>query len=391
MGEILYISKANSIPFVKREVSVYKNEENSLSFEGKQYLSQQAEWFFQPNEKRTIQVQSNLSNLKAKIYKGNVFQEEINPELKIEFLNQNITLDCQFVELTESNNVGIKFTTGNIYDNATDLNVIETYNVTGSLPDFALDNIVGKTITIDNVDYLVLSKIYDDLQASWCLEMDAQSYTVASVVMSLNYNIENFNVYEFIFDFEQYNNSELYILIQAERQTETLYLVSEKLKIGFFEGQIHILYKGTADKDIFYSTGIFHSLRVPYDKITPYTIEESESQKNDNDAYLIDTQTNEGTEFSLSSIPFKKYRQLVLALNHSILFIDGIGSVKDGEVSKEDNEETNLSDVTFQSIKAFSEKDNKTEFDKHFQTITTPNLLKENGGFITETEKYLSN
>ena len=36
---------------------------------------------------------------------------------------------------------------------------------------------------------------------------------------------------------------------------------------------------------------------------------------------------------------FGKYRQIVLALNHSYLFIDNKGGVIDGTVSKEDNED----------------------------------------------------
>ena len=56
--------------------------------------------------------------------------------------------------------------------------------------------------------------------------------------MSLDY-AEAFNIYEIPFDFEQYNNSNLLILIEAETESEQKrYKVSEHLSIGFFEGQI---------------------------------------------------------------------------------------------------------------------------------------------------------
>lgn len=354
MKNIFNISKSNSIPFVNREINKYKTEDNSLTFEGKQFLSQRDIWNLQPNDKPTIQIQSNLSNIKAKVYHNNTLQEEINASLKIENLDQNITLVCSVVTLSESNNLGVKFTSGNIYDNATDLNIIDTYNVYGNLPDFALTdkNIIGKSITINGTSYEILSFIYDEIEEAWCLEIDTTTLAFGSYVMSLDYNIEEFNIYEIPFNLEQYNNKELIILIQAEKEGYTYYKVSELLSIGFFENQIEVQYAGSDDKDIFYSTGIKHILRLNYIKIIPYTVEENESQKNDNDAYLVDSQTNEGIEYYLDTMSFKKYRQIILALNHSQLFIDGVGFVIDGAVTKEDNEETNLVDVTFKVIKS---------------------------------------
>lgn len=354
MKEIFYISKANSIPFVDRGVNRYKTEDNSLTFEGKQFLSQRDIWNLQPNDKPIIQIQSNLSNIKAKVYHNNTFQEEINASLKIENLDQNITLDCSVVTLSESNNLGVKFTSGNIYDNASDLNIIDTYNIYGNLPDFTLTdkNIIGKSITINGVNYEILSFIYDENEEAWCLEIDTITLTIGNYVMSLGYNIEEFNIYEIPFNLEQYNNKELIILIQAEKEGYTYYKVSELLSIGFFENQIEVQYAGSDDKDIFYSTGIKHILRLNYIKIIPYTVEENENQKNDNDAYLVDSQTNEGLEYYLDTMSFKKYRQIILALNHQQLFIDGVGFVIDGAVTKEDNEETNLVDVTFKVIKS---------------------------------------
>ena len=355
MKEIFYISKANSIPFVDRGINKYITEYNALSFEGKQFLSKKATWNFKPSDQPTIQIQSNLSNIKAKIYKDAILQETIDAVLKIENLNQNITLDCEVITLEESVYKGLKFTSGNIYDNSTDLNVLETYNVYGNLPDFTLSdkNIIGKNITIDATDYEILSIIYDENETAWCLEIDTTSLTNDDYIMSLDYDIEAFNIYEIPFDFEQYNNSNLLILIEAETESEQKrYKVSEHLSIGFFEGQIEIQYAGLDDKDIFYSTGIKHLLRTSYLKIIPYTAEENENQTNDNSVYLIDSQTNEGYEYFLGTMTFGKYRQIVLALNHSYLFIDSKGGVIDGTVSKEDNEETNLVDVSFKVLKS---------------------------------------
>tara|TARA_R110002051_G_scaffold318245_1_gene400385 strand:+ start:21049 stop:22206 length:1158 start_codon:yes stop_codon:yes gene_type:complete len=355
MKEIFYISKANSIPFVDRGINKYITEDNALSFEGKQFLSKKATWNFKPSDQPTIQIQSNLSNIKAKIYKDAILQETIDAVLKIENLNQNITLDCEVISLEESINKGLKFTSGNIYDNSIDLNVLETYNVFGNLPDFTLSdkNIIGKNITIDTTDYEILSIIYDEAESAWCLEIDTTTLTNDDYIMSLDYDIEAFNVYEIPFDFEQYNNSNLLILIEAETESEQKrYKVSEHLSIGFFEGQIEIQYAGLDDKDIFYSTGIKHLLRTSYLKIIPYTAEENENQTNDNSVYLVDSQTNEGFEYFLGTMTFGKYRQIVLALNHSQLFIDSTGFVIDGAVTKEDNEETNLVDVSFKVLKS---------------------------------------
>ena len=240
MKNIFYVSKANSIPFADRDISNYKTEENTLSFEGKQVLSKKAIWNFQPNDNPPIQIKSNLSNIKAKIYKKDVFQEEIEAVLKIENLNQNITLDCEVVHLQESANFGLIFTTGNIYNNATDLNVLDTYNLIGSLPDFAITdkNIIGKTILVDGIECTIISHIYDEVLNTWCIEVENETITSGEKVMSIDYDIENYNIYEIPFDFEQYNNSDLYILLQANNDYETFYKISELLKIGFFERQI---------------------------------------------------------------------------------------------------------------------------------------------------------
>jgi len=387
MENIFYVSKANSIPFADRDISNYKTEENTLSFEGKQMLSKKATWYFQPNDAPTIQIKSNLSNIVAKIYKKDVFQEEIEAVLKIENLNQNITLDCEVISLKDSLNRGLVFEIVNIYDNSTDLNIIENYNFTGSLPDFTRTdkNIIGKTISIDSESYEILSILYDEVQESWCLEISTLDLTLGSNLMSLDYDIENFNIYEIPFDFEQYNNSDLYILLQANNEFETFYKVSELLKIGFFERQIEMQYKDNEDKDIFYSTGISHILRLPYEKITPYTLEENENQKNDNSVYLTDSQTNEGNEFTVGLISFRKYRQTVLALNHSELFIDGTGYVNDGGLQKEDNEDLNFVTASFQALKS-------NAYFKDFKKVNIKsNFIVNNGGFVTENENFITN
>lgn len=386
MSNILYISKANSIPFAKREVSNYKTEDNTLSFEGKQALSEEGIWYFQPNNKPVIQIQSNLNNIKAEIYKNNIKQEEINAVLKIENLNQNITLDCDFVNLDESVNVGIKFSTGNVYDNANDLNVIDTFSLNGNLPEFTRTdpNFIGKTITVNGVNYTVLSILYDEIVKAWCIEVNSQTLPSGATVMTLNYDIEQFNIYEIPFDFENYNNSELFILISADNGIETFYQVSEKLSIGFFERMIEVQYRDGENKDIWYATGIKHLLWLEYDRIIPFTQEESENQLNDDDAYLIDTQVNEGNEFFLTPIVFKKYRQLALALSHSELFIDSIGYVKEGPISKEDNGESNLVDVSFRLIKS------NADFETFVNKTITGNYIFDNGGFVVENDEYLT-
>lgn len=385
MKDIFYISKANSIPFADRSLGKYKTEENTLSFEGKQFLSQRAVWYFNPSDAPTIQIKSNLSNIKAKIYKDSIEQEEIDAVLKIENINQNITLDCEAVPLVSSFKKGIKFNSGNIYDNATDLNAIETYSLYGNLPDFILTdkNIVGKSITISGTDYEILSVVYDEDQSSWCLEVDSGSLA-GSYVTSIDYDIEQFNIYEIPFNFEQYNNSDLLILIQAENNTQTFYKVSELLQIGFFEGQVEMQYSGNDNQDIFYSTGIKHLLRLPYAKIIPYTAEENENQKNDNDAYLVDGQTNEGFEYHFETMSFKKYRQFVLASYHSQLFIDSTGLVIDGSINKEDNEETNLVDVTATFIKS------NADFEAFENKTIEANYITHEGGLVTDNENYLT-
>lgn len=386
MKDIFYISKANSIPFADRSLGKYKTEENTLSFEGKQFLSQRAVWYFNPSDAPTIQIKSNLSNIKAKIYKDSVEQEEIDAVLKIENINQNITLDGIIVELEESDNLGVKFAFINIFDNETDLNILETINSFGILPDFTITdkNIIGKTISIDGIDCKILGFLYDEVQSSWCIEIESTGLTVGYKIMSLNYDIEEFNIYEIPFNFEQYNNADLLILIQAENDTQTFYKVSELLQIGFFEGQVEIQYADTENQDIFYSTGIKHLLRLPYAKIIPYTAEENENQKNDNDAYLVDGQTNEGFEYHFETMSFKKYRQFVLASYHSQLFIDSTGLVIDGSINKEDNEETNLVDVTATFIKS------NADFEAFENKTINANYITNEGGLVTDNENYLT-
>ncbi|QQV90899.1 structural protein [Polaribacter phage Freya_1] len=387
---ILYISKLNSISFAKREVSDYKTDENTLSHEGRQLLSSHAIQYFQPTDVEPIQVLSNLEDIKGEIYKDNVLQDTINAVLKIKHLDTNVTLDCEIVDLDESDNLGIKFTEGNIYTASDNLTIIGTYSLNGFLPDFTRTStdIIGKTIEIDGEDCLVVGLVYDEVVEAWCIEIESTTITTGVNIMSITYDVEKYNVYEIDFDFSDYNNSDVFLLIKAENNTQTFYQVSERLKIGFQNRLIEIRHKGESDKDVFYSTGIKHLLRLKYIKIIPYTSQESENQKNDNDVYLIDSQVNEGNEFTLESVPFNIYRRIVLALSQSVLFIDSIRYIIDGEVNLEDNDESNLVDISFQVIKASSSIDN-TEFEQFLNDETISNFVFDNEAFVLENDDYL--
>ncbi|QQV90496.1 structural protein [Polaribacter phage Danklef_1] len=388
---ILYISKLNSISFAKREVSDYKTDENTLSHEGRQLLSSHAIQYFQPTDVEPIQVLSNLEDIKGEIYKDNVLQDTINAVLKIKHLDTNVTLDCEIVDLDESDNLGIKFTEGNIYTASDNLTIIGTYSLNGFLPDFTRTStdIIGKTIEIDGEDCLVVGLVYDEVVEAWCIEIESTTITTGVNIMSITYDVEKYNVYEIDFDFSDYNNSDVFLLIKAENNTQTFYQVSERLKIGFQNRLIEIRHKGESDKDVFYSTGIKHLLRLKYIKIVPYTSQESENQKNDNNVYLIDSQVNEGNEFTLESVPFNIYRRIVLALNQSVLFIDSVRYIIDGEVTKEDNDESNLVDISFSVIKALSTVDN-TEFEQFLNNEPISNFVFDNDAFVLDNEDYLN-
>ncbi|QQV90573.1 structural protein [Polaribacter phage Danklef_2] len=388
---ILYISKLNSISFAKREVSDYKTDENTLSHEGRQLLSSPAVQYFQPTDIEPIQVLSNLNSIKGEIYKDNVLQDTINAVLKIKHLDTNVTLDCEIVDLEESDNLGIKFTSGNIYTSSNNLTVIGTYSLNGFLPDFTRTStdIIGKTIEIDGEDCVIVGLLYDEVVEAWCIEIESTTITTGTNIMSITYDVEKYNVYEIDFDFSDYNNSDVFLLIKAENNTQTFYQVSERLKIGFQNRLIELRHKGESDKDIFYSTGIKHLLRLKYIKILPYTSQESENQKNDNNVYLIDSQVNEGNEFTLESVPFNIYRRIVLALNQSVLFIDSVRYIIDGEVTKEDNDESNLVDISFSVIKALSTVDN-TEFEQFLNNEPISNFVFDNDAFVLDNEDYLN-
>ena len=388
---ILHISKLNSIVFAKREVSNYKTDENTLSHEGRQSINEHAIQYFEPNDVETIQVLSNLNNIKGEIYVDNTLQETVRSVLKIKHLDINITLDCTIVNLENSNNLGLKFTEGNIYKSKDDLTVKDSYSFFGLLPDFTRSStdIIGKELLIDNEKCVVAGFVYDELEESWCIEIESSNIVAGPNIMSITYDIEKYNVYEINFDFRNYNNLDVYLLIRGENNTQRFYQISEKIKVGFFDRMIEIRHKGESDKNIFYSTGIKHLLRLKYLKIIPYSSQESEVQKNSNNVYLIGSQLNEGNEFTLESIPFNLYRRVALALNQSILFIDSIQYVIDGEVSFEDNEESNLVDISFKVIKATNLINNEANFKEFLNNQTNSNFVLDNDGFVLDNEDSL--
>ena len=125
-------------------------------------------------------------------------------------------------------------------------------------------------------------------------------------------------------------------------------MVSENINVDDnHEGTLAIFYSNKKDsnKDIFYKYDIKHLVRVSYIEYKRTIKDKSNLVLSDNSARLTSSELNFGLEINFGDFTPSTMERVCIALSSEDVFINGIGCSKDGGLSVEQLEGTNIYSV----------------------------------------------
>jgi hypothetical protein len=355
------ISESNSWRFINRitwgNCANYKNDENTLSCEENVPIPYRWIYDNQVCDIITIQFQSNYPILSALAIEVGGSGIAPGPStIPIVQLTENIgrkdsrdAIKYPFLDYT-----GVYFTSGNIYDFDTGVDTGEDYTLNGGLPIWAVP---GNYFKMDGAWFLIEQIAFDDIKNVELILVSGitQPLTDEATIVSSIFNLEVFEEYEFTIDLVDWLDK----TIQIELRNNSTYFdnllhVSEWINIKTRQKQtVQIEYFHRENTDQNFSRGLVNKLRMPLEVVGGKPKQESETLTTDNSAYLLDSDVHKVYLFEFQPVTTGIMFQLVKALSHSDVRIDGVYYVKEGDIEVEGPlEETNLYIVKAPMIKA---------------------------------------
>ncbi|WP_339889853.1 hypothetical protein [uncultured Flavobacterium sp.] len=384
-----YISKANSLRFANRvdfgDAANYKNDENTLSCEVDVLLPYKETQLFQTADVITTQFKSNYETNEVKVVKEDSSEDNILVTKKSNYIGNKDSKDARKYDLGNGH-TAIYFLTGNIYDFNTGLTTGETHYLNGGLPIWAKS---GNYVKVDNEWFLIEDILYDESKNAEIIVISSNySGSDISVIAGTIYNIFDYEIYEFTIDMVDYIDQTIKVrILSSDDNFTTVTQLSEDLNIQVKqENTKSINYWNNDNTDIFYATGIKHSIRIPYHKRSGVAEESSEVHKTDTNSILLSAEIYEVDEFKFEPVTKEIWRKLMIALAHKNVIIDGVGYVKNGEFETEGPlEDTNLYVLTAKMIKTgnvfASQSDGTIDFNTSNSQI--PGLISNgNNGYL---------
>lgn len=353
------VSKSNSIRYAKRDNFnfVHKTDENTLSCESDVLMPYKQIQLFKSEDIIATQFQSNYDNNEAYVLVDD--QEEQIPVLR---KTNNMGLKDRRSALKynlENGKTGIYFITGDVLNYDTGV-VIDQYELNGYLPEWGKQ---GNYISVDGAWFQIEKIIFDSLKNADVIVINNVYLGIeTNTVVGCEYNRENFEVYEFSINMEDYANKKIqskikmYTGSQILRYEESIYVSEEIHVTENQENTVEIRYKNSKNTDILYSTGIEHLLRIPIEIVSGNDITSSDNHKSDTSTILLDSDVYEANKFKFEPQTKELWRKLLLALSHDIVYIDSVGYVKEGDFETEGPlGQTNLYSLTANMIKTGKE------------------------------------
>lgn len=350
----------------------YKNDENTLSCEAfarDERLAYKEIQRFQTNDIITTQFKSNYPENKAFVVVDALDTEiEIPVIKKSNYIGLKDLRDGFICNLGNGKN-GVYFTTGNIYDFDSGLPTGQDHYLNGSLPTW-----FGKTqyIRVENVWYLIEGVVYDEYRNAEVIIFSG-SFTESTdelVEVGTIYNAQNYEVYEFVIDFETYLNQDVRIRIEANSPDwANITLLSELIEVRVFHKDcVEIRYWNDENTNINYQTGIKHLIRIPINNISGLSEGDFENNKTDTNTILLNSELYEGDSFVFEPLTKELWRKVMRALSCQNVLIDNVRYVKNADFETEGPlEDSNLYVLTANMIKSGgvfnSQSDGVDEFD----------------------------
>lgn len=324
------LPKSNSIRFANRinwgVCANYKNDDNTLSCESEVLEPWRHIILMQSCDVITTQFRSNYQENIITVIRENGDEENIPLNQVTNNMGQTDKRDARKYNLGNGL-TGIYFISGNIYDYVTDV-VTGTYALNGLMPYWG---VVGNIIAVDGVFFQIQDIIFDEsVNADVAVIENVYTGADTTVIVSSEYNIENFEEWEFTIDFFDYLDEKIQIRINSNDDTFTnLVQLSEVIYTKIeHKDTLEIKYKNSINTDLNFSRGLECKLRLPFTRIDADDIDESENNRTDTTAILIDATIYEADRFVFEPLVKQIMRQLKLALSHDTVTIRGVGYVK---------------------------------------------------------------
>ena len=238
LGDFFVISDSMPIRF-KRNVEWdseedIKNDSNSLSYEDDLSKNYNHTYSFLPKNLLRMQFLSNheINNVSIKQECNKSALPVAVPVTMVKkFIDLKIKIECSIYKAPNKNgNLGIYFTSGNILDYDTSA-IIEGYVYNESIPSFCS---IGQLVDVSGIGLRMITDIIYDSKINKEVAILDSIYSGPTVnsVVSIVYDENNFNVYEFEVDMSLYVNNSFYLDINVGNEEEIKYnYISEGISV----------------------------------------------------------------------------------------------------------------------------------------------------------------
>jgi len=399
------IPKLNSITFGRNETwnglqnGIHKNRNNTLSLLGIQDFQFEEKLIVRNTDTVRIQFKSNYQTHIAK-YQSCLGLNTSN-SLVIEKMSNNLDLfeSLASVVFSYNQNLALYFESGNVYD--TGGTVIAQYELNGNLPDSA---IIGTTVDISGFGlYPIVDIVYDEQRNKRAIVFDLSYNGVdqSNVIMKAYYDLLPFEVYEMDVPFNNLviqgtTKREVRIYISAthpiygtvDEYSEYISILEEEVynEQNGLNNLLAINYYNQNNKSIFYLYGIKHFMRAEFVNFETTIIDESDVSQGDLKTFLLDSTLHEGANITFADMTYSMKIKLSLALSSESLFINGLGYVKNGNLTIEQIENTNLYSVSCELIRTNESFDINGEGNlgrnEDYTTTFIPRLVTGNNNYL---------
>ena len=302
-----------------------KNRYNTLSHEQLKSLPYAFIQYFTASDQPITQFRTNAKyiNIFALDCEGGI--TPLNPVKRSNHIGQQLrTTATQFS--TEDGLMGVFFGVVDVLD-PTSGEVLESKDFGYQVPQAF--NKVDRLVTIDGVGTIPVKDItYNEDYESFVLVFNsAYTGTEAPISLSTTYNIQNYEIYEFVTDISLMPES-FSIVIEAGKSAEDIdftYMSERIMRTEDSDSFAEVIYWNTENfGGMNYATGVVHTLRL-------HTVFSrlSDSQtvagyNGDVERYTTDNEIFDGEEFIFGYLSEEMARKLRMVLAHDMLFINGI-------------------------------------------------------------------
>lgn len=320
------VSKSMSIRYKRDTVwgncSDYKNEENTLSCEYPSLLQYPTIQKFQTCDPIPTQFRTNYGTLAANVIKSDGTKDALTISKVTDFLDKKDKRDSTYYNINDTQ-TGIYFTTGNTYDYVTGI-ANGTYALNGLLPEWG---IIGNYVFFDSGWRTIVGIITDeDLNADVLVIDYVYAGAPAAAIVSSNYNLFNYDFYEFNTDMSGYENQVIQVEILATDDTFTaIRELSEQIEVEErWADTMEVLYWNPSNTDVYYASGIQNKIRVEYQTFHPGNDGDIEGLDTDTNSILLNSQLYETNTLVLFPVTVAISRQITQAFVHKELYLNGV-------------------------------------------------------------------